>query len=91
METDMTFVGNHAIKINRARKLSPWGDYDATFGAMIDAIPASTIAALPAAEIAKLVDAMVGLTSRTKAIAERDAIANGFVWDARENRSREIA
>lgn len=80
-----------ALKIKRARELSTIGDNPTSFAAMANAIPADVIAALPARLIAQLVDANWQLAGTSKAIAARDAISEGAVWDERRGAFREIA
>lgn len=79
------------IKIERARKASIIGDCPGSFGAMIDLIPATTRAALTGRQIGELSDAMWRACQQSKALANREAIDEGGVWDARQQRYREIA
>ena len=79
------------IKINRARKLSKIGNNYGSFDAMLAAVPAGVIAALSSAQLATLIDANWSLAQASKGIAERDACAEGAIWDARRGTLREIA
>ena len=83
-------MANHSIKINRAQAQSKWGNNAETFSAMLGHIPASAVEKLTSAELAELVDAMMVCAQASKAIAEREAIENGFVWDSQNNRSIEL-
>ncbi len=87
----MSFVGRHAIKINRAQALSTTGPYRATFAALLDAIPAPVVAALTAHQLAELIDANARLADASKAIATREICDNGFVWDSRRGASRDLS
>ena len=87
----MSYVGRHAIKINRAARLAAIGGYRQSFAAMLDAIPSSLVSALTAQQLADLIDANWRLAGASKKIAEDDIIANGFVWDHQRDRAREIA
>lgn len=71
------------IKINRARHLSTTGRYPASFDAMLAAIPAPVVTGLTAKALAALIDAQWIACQDAKAIAEREAIDAGAVWDAR--------
>lgn len=82
---------DHSIRVKRALAMSDVGRYPASAAAMLDAIPAEVIAALPARLIAKLLDANWALAQASKCIAEKDALAEGAIWDASGNRYREIA
>lgn len=87
----MDFVGRHEIKINRALRLAEVGRYPASASAMMDAVPASARANLTSQELAELLDAMWGVAERSKAIAAREVIDNGRIWDAREQCHRALA
>ncbi len=84
-------ITDHSIKVNRALKLSKIGDCPQSASAMLDALPASAISALTGAQIAEMLDAMWDMAQRSKAIAEREAVAEGAIWDARKGILREIA
>lgn len=79
------------IKITRARRLAIIGNCPGSFAAMVEAIPAAAIAALSSKAIAAVVDANWQLASASKAIAARDAISEGGVWDSREECFRALA
>jgi hypothetical protein len=82
---------SHQVKIERARRLSTIGQYPASFSAVIEAINEDAIAALPSKTLAKLVDSIWRSWGDTKALAEREAIADGGVWDTRHNVFRGLA
>jgi hypothetical protein len=48
---------NHEIKIEKARKMTKWGQYGRTFDECIEAIPAEIIAVLTGRQLAVLIDA----------------------------------
>jgi hypothetical protein len=79
------------IKYNRAKKISVIGINHASFKAMWDAIPQEVKSALNSGQLAQLVDANWGLAQKSKAIADRAAIKNGFVWDANHQVSINLA
>ncbi|RWR28867.1 hypothetical protein D2T31_12200 [Sinirhodobacter populi] len=85
----MRNVLSNQIKVNRAIKMSEIGAHAESAAAMLLAIPESVVEALPARLIAQLLDANWTLAQQSKAIAERDAISEGAIWDGR--RMREIA
>ena len=68
----MDFVGRHAIKINRAMRMSDIGRYPASADAMLRAIPASILAVAPARAVADLLDANWHLAQASKAITDRE-------------------
>lgn len=99
----MSKYADHNIKVNRALSASRiggvhgGGDHDipqcgcaASALAMLDAIPETVVAQLSAAALADLLDAMWMMCERTKAIAAADVIQEGAVWDAKQQRLREI-
>lgn len=85
----MTNNTNHAIKVNRAVKLSAIGSNPRSCAAMLNAILLEVIDALPARAIAKLLDANWQMACASKALAIREAIQDGAVWDG--SKHREIA
>lgn len=80
-----------SIKLTRARRLSDTGRYPGTYDALLDHMPCDLIARLTAAEIAVVIDTMYRCSARAKALAERDAITEGCVWDARHRKLVELA
>lgn len=82
---------DHSIKMARARKLSRIGDNPSTFAAMARYVPARILERASAVEIAATVDALHACAQEAKAIAHRDVIDDGFVWDDRAACHREIA
>lgn len=87
----MTDNIDHTRKVNRALRLSAIGAHPASASAMLSAIPADVIDALPARLIAQMLDANWRLASTSKAIAARDAITEGGVWDEVRGVMREFA
>lgn len=87
----MTQTINHARKVNRALALSGIGAHPQSASAMLSAIPDEVIDALPARLIAQILDANWTLAESSKAIAEREAVQQGCVWDAKAQRHRDIA
>lgn len=85
----MTNNTDHLIKVNRAVKISAIGAHPGCASAMLAAIPADVMAALPARLIASLIDANWQLAQASKAIAIKDAITEGVLWDGTKH--REIA
>ena len=81
---------NHSIKVNRAIAQSKIGNHPNSAAAMLRSIPSDIIAALPARLLAQLLDAQWALSGDSKAIATREAVQEGTIWDAAQNRSREI-
>lgn len=79
------------IKINRARKLSVIGNTPGSFYAMIERIPATVTGAITSRQLADMVDAMWAACQEAKALAAKEAIDQGAVWDARSQRLRGIA
>lgn len=79
-----------SIKITRALRKAIIGDCHESASAMLAAIPDSVIAALSSSQLAEMLDAAWRLSCTAKAIAEREAIANGGVWDERRQAFREI-
>lgn len=80
----------HAIKINRALRLAGIGSCHGSAMAMLDYVPASVRAALSGAELGELLDALWRACQDAKALAAREAIGEGAIWDARRQRLREI-
>lgn len=78
------------VKINRAMKMARIGSNPGSASDMLAAIPASTIAGLTARQLAELLDAMWSLAQASKAIAARDACAEGAIWDAQAQQMREL-
>lgn len=80
----------HQIKLARARRLAKAARYPATYDAMLDYVPEAAVAKLTGAEIAAVVDALRATAIDAKALAAREACAEGAIWDARTQRLREI-
>lgn len=81
----------HQIKIERARKLSSTGAYPATFDAMLGHVSAEIVSSVTSRQLARIIDDLFVASQAAKAIAEADAITEGAIWDARQQRLREIA
>ena len=79
------------IKIAKARKKSSIGSGPMTWRVHLEAVPRSVVARLTSTELAELIDAMRSLTQATKAFHEREIVDEGAIWDARQQRLREIA
>jgi len=87
----MTDHTDHQIKINRAVQLADVGRHPSTCAAMMRHLPHALIARATAREIAMALDAMWAAAREAKILADRDTIAEGAVWDARQQRMRELA
>jgi hypothetical protein len=84
-------MAQHTIKINRALRASAIGGCPASAAAMLAAIPQSVLATASSRQIAELIDANWSLAQEAKALAERASIDQGAIWDARQQRLRDIA
>lgn len=84
-------MADHSIKINRALRQSSIGANPASASAMLAGIPASIIQTATSRQLADLLDASWSLTQESKAIAARSWIDEGAIWDARQQRLRDIA
>lgn len=82
---------DHSIKINRALRQSSIGTNPASASAMLAGIPASIIEAVTSRQLADLLDANWSLAQETKALAALAWIDEGAIWDARQQRLRDIA
>ena len=82
---------DHSIKINRAQKLTSIGKYPGTWAALLAHVPAELRNTLTARQIAQTVDALWACAQASKAIADREAIADGGVWDARRQQFHDLA
>ncbi|NBN63087.1 hypothetical protein [Pannonibacter tanglangensis] len=80
-----------SIKITRAAKLSRIGDTPRSFAAMAQYLPDSVIKSLTSVQLAEMIDALWTCAGDAKAIAAREAIEAGCVWDAKRNMSRDLA
>ena len=76
------------IKINRAHRLADVGRYGQTAAAMAKHLPPSLIERLTGAELADVMDALRACSLEGQAIAQREALENGFVWDRRTDAPR---
>lgn len=79
------------LKISRARKLSKIGDCHGTFAAMASHVSVTVADAVSSRTLATIIDDLYDASQAAKAIAVTDAIAEGAVWDARQERHRNIA
>lgn len=84
----MQNIVTNPIKVNRALRLSQIGSNPGSASAMLAAIPSEVIQDLPARLVAQLIDANWRLAQNSKALALRDALQEGVIWDGA--RSREI-
>lgn len=80
-----------SIKINRALKLASIGANPDSAAAMLEVIPAEAIKAVTAHQLAAMLDAVWRACQASKAIATREALDEGAIWDAGRGRLREIA
>lgn len=80
----------HTVKLNKALKKAQVGKYPRSAEAMVRHLPILAIETCTSSEIAAVLDAMYSACQEAKAIAERDACAEGCVWDATQKRLREI-
>jgi hypothetical protein len=80
-----------SIKIERAMKLASAGNFPATFSGLLAHIPQGLVDTMTSRQLASTIDALYTCAQESKAFAAREAINNGFIWDARQNRSRDIA
>lgn len=87
----MDFVGRHEIKINRAMRLAEIGRYPASAAAMLRPIPAKVIASVTAKTLAAILDANWRIAQESKAIAIKDALDEGGLWDNCQQRFRALA
>lgn len=72
-------------KIEQAQKFSKIGILGDTFRAALDVIPGEILSLLTANETACLIDSIVESWSRTKAMHEKDIIAEGMIYDIDKN------
>lgn len=79
----------HSIKINRALRTAAIGANPGSADDMLAAIPTAVVSALSGARLAELLDAMWALAGASKALAIKDAVDEGALWDGQ--RLREIA
>lgn len=82
---------SHEIKLGRARRISAIGQHPATYAAISRHLPDTLIARASAKEIAAVIDALYACAQEAKAIAAHDIISEGYVWDSRTQRHRELA
>jgi hypothetical protein len=82
---------DHAIKRERARRLCPVGRYPETYAALSAHLPDRLLDRLTARDLADVIEAFARVSGTAKALADREAVANGCVWDARAGRLVEIA
>ena len=87
----MSTMVDHSRKVKMALGRARVGSHPASRAAMLDAIPRSALARLTAADLAEMLDAMWSVTQRSKVPAAREALDEGIVWDAAQQRHREIA
>ncbi|TAA54601.1 hypothetical protein [Shinella sp. JR1-6] len=79
------------VKYNRAKAASVIGSHDRSFDAMWNSIPTDVQATLSSSQLAALVDSNWRMAAESKAIAAREAIENGFVWNAATNSPAPLA
>ncbi|MBX3482563.1 hypothetical protein [Phenylobacterium sp.] len=81
----------HSIKINRALRQAEIGHFPGSAEHMLSYVPDVLRSALTSDELAIALDMLWTACLASKALAERDAIAEGAIWDAEAQRLREIA
>jgi hypothetical protein len=86
----MIAMTDHAIKRERARRLCPVGRYPETYAALSAHLPERLVERLSARDLADVIEAFDLVSSTGKALADREAVANGCVWNARAGRLVEI-
>jgi len=79
-----------SIKVIRAAKISKIGGNSNSFYNMLDYIPADVRKALSSKQIAVIIDRLWDACGASKAIAARESLENGFVWDAKNNRAVDL-
>ena len=82
---------NHSIRVKRAIALSILYDVPSSAAAMVRAIPEDVVSSISARLLAQVIDANWRLAQEAKAIAARDAVREGIIWDADQQRHRVIA
>ncbi|TAW50589.1 hypothetical protein [Rhizobium leguminosarum] len=70
-----------SIKINRAAKFSKVGAWPGTFTSLLAYMPPTLLDAMTARQIGLAIDALYDCAQKSKAIAEREALDCGVVWD----------
>lgn len=78
------------LKIKRALRLATIGNCPASAAAMLQAVPASVTKKLTSRDLATLLDANWRLAQTSKSLASREAIAEGGVWCASQQRFMEL-
>lgn len=78
------------IKVNRALKIATIGDCPGSASDMLGLIPAAVIQQVNSRTLAALIDGMWQACQASKAIAAREAIDEGAIWDARRERMVEL-
>lgn len=81
----------HTIKVNRALAQAEIGRNPASATHMLDYVPEALVAGLTARQLAAVLDTMWRACQDAKAIAARDAIAEGGIWDERRQTLRPLA
>ena len=71
--------------------MSAIGQYHQSFNDMWLSLPHTVIKNSTSATIALIIDAMWQTSKKSKAIAENEAIENGFVWDHKNNEAIELS
>ena len=79
------------IKFTRAATLSKIGSTPRSFEDMAAYLPDSVIKSLTSTQLAEMIDALWTCAGDAKAIAAREAIEAGCVWDAKRGTSRDLA
>jgi hypothetical protein len=82
---------NHQIKINRALNCSHIGKFSESASQMLEYLPESVIGQLSGKNIAALIDATWSACQEAKGIQEKECVDQGFIWDHRSQKMRDIA
>lgn len=78
------------IKTNRAQGFSKIGMHPAKVAAMLSHVDRQVLASVSSRTLASVIDSLYAASLAAKAIAMRDAIGEGAVWDAKAQRHRDI-
>ncbi len=78
------------IKINRALLKAKIGSYPSSASAMLDYVPLSVRDTLTSSQLAEMLDALWEACQAAKAIANREVVSDGAVWNARNEQFVEL-
>ena len=77
-------MADHTIKVKRASKIASIGKYPGTWNALLAHVPHELVQTLTVRQLAQTVDVLWACAQASKAIATREAISEGGVWDSRQ-------